>query len=93
MIAPVLFLPFIENAFKHTTSEGISRGLEVRFTLHEDSIDFYCSNYLTQSENKGIGGFGLENIVKRLEIQYPGHYKLQTGSSEDKYITRLTLLI
>jgi two-component system LytT family sensor kinase len=93
IIAPVLFLPFIENAFKHTTSEGIARGLEVRFNLHEDSIDFYCSNYLTQSENKGIGGFGLENIMKRLEIQYPGHYTLQTGSSEDKYITRLTLLI
>jgi two-component system, LytTR family, sensor kinase len=93
IIAPVLFLPFIENAFKHTTSDGIARGLEVRFSLHEDSVDFYCSNYLTRSENKGAGGFGLENIRKRLEMQYPGRYTLQTGSSEDKYITRLTLLV
>jgi sensor histidine kinase YesM len=93
MIAPVLFMPFIENAFKHTTSEGIARGLVVGFILHENSIDFYCSNYLTQPENKSIGGFGLENAIKRLEIQYPGHYKLQTGISEEKYITRLTLSI
>jgi two-component system LytT family sensor kinase len=92
-IAPVLFLPFIENAFKHTTSEGIARGLEVRFDLHPDSIDFYCSNFLTQTENKVKGGFGLENIMKRLEIQYPGHYTLEKGRSEDKYITRLTLHI
>jgi two-component system LytT family sensor kinase len=91
MIAPVLFMPFIENAFKHTTSEGIARGLDVRFNIHEDSIDFYCSNYLTLSENKGIGGFGLENAMKRLEIQYPGRYALQTGSSDEKYITTLTL--
>jgi len=91
MIAPVLFMPFIENAFKHTTSEGIARGLVISFNIHEDSIDFYCSNYLTLSENKGIGGFGLENVMKRLEIQYPGRYTLQTGSSEEKYITTLTL--
>jgi two-component system, LytTR family, sensor kinase len=93
MIAPVIFMPFIENAFKHTTSEGIARGLEVRFNIHEDSIDFYCSNYLTLSENPEIGGFGLENVTKRLEIQYQGRYKLQTGSSHEKYITMLTLSI
>jgi two-component system LytT family sensor kinase len=91
IIAPVLFMPFIENAFKHTTSEGIARGLVIRFNIYEDSIDFYCSNYLTLSENKGIGGFGLQNAMKRLEMQYPGRYKLQTGSSEEKYITTLTL--
>jgi LytS/YehU family sensor histidine kinase len=91
MIAPALFMPFIENAFKHTTSEGIARGLVVSFTIHEDSIDFYCSNHLNHSEKKGIGGFGLENVMKRLEIQYPKRYNLQTGSSEEKYITSLTL--
>jgi two-component system LytT family sensor kinase len=91
MIAPVLFMPFIENAFKHTTSEGIARGLAVRFNIHADSIDFFCSNYLTVSEKKHIGGFGLENAMKRLEIQYPQRYKLQTGISDEKYITTLTL--
>lgn len=91
MIAPALFMPFIENAFKHTTSEGIASGLVVRFNIHDDSIDFYCSNYLTLSENTGKGGFGLENVMKRLEIQYPGRYTLQTGSSDEKYITTLTL--
>ena len=93
MIAPVLFMPFIENAFKHTTSEGIARGLVVTFDIHENSIDFYCSNYLAQFSNTGTGGFGLENARKRLEIQYPGRYNLQTGSSEEKYITTLTLSI
>lgn len=91
MIAPVLFLPFIENAFKHTTSEGIAKGMNVSFSIRENSIDFYCSNFLTPIEKTGIGGFGLENIVKRLEMQYPGHYKLQSGRSAEKYITRLTI--
>jgi sensor histidine kinase YesM len=91
-IAPVLFMPFIENAFKHTSAEGIASGLEIRFNIHENSIDFYCSNYLTLSENAGTGGFGLENVLKRLEIQYPGRYTLQTGSSDEKYITTLTIL-
>ncbi len=93
MIAPVLFMPFIENAFKHTTSAGIERGLDIRFDIHENSVGFYCSNYLTPAGNKATGGFGLENIMKRLEIQYQGCYKLQTGSSDEKYITMLTLSI
>jgi two-component system, LytTR family, sensor kinase len=91
-VAPVLFMPFIENAFKHTTSEGIARGLMISFNIHEDSIDFYCSNYLTLPVNTGKGGFGLENARKRLEIQYPDRYKLQTGISEGKYITTLTII-
>jgi two-component system, LytTR family, sensor kinase len=93
MIAPVLFMPFIENVFKHTTSVGIARGLDVHFNIHEDSVDFYCSNYLTPPENTGTGGFGLENVMKRLEIQYPGRYKLQTGNSGEKYVTTLTISI
>lgn len=93
MIAPVIFMPFIENAFKHTTSEGIARGLEVSFAIHENSVDFFCSNYLTSPENTGIGGFGLGNVKKRLEIQYPGRYTLETGISDERYITTLKLQI
>jgi LytS/YehU family sensor histidine kinase len=89
-IAPVLFMPFIENAFKHTTSEGISKGLVIRFNIH-DSVDFYCSNFLTMTEKSRNGGFGLENARKRLEIQYPGRYALQSGISGEKYITTLTI--
>jgi two-component system, LytTR family, sensor kinase len=91
MVAPVLFMPFIENAFKHTGAEGIAKGLDVRFLITPDSIDFYCSNYATPADPSVAGGFGLDNVKKRLDIQYPGRYILQTGYSGEKYITNLTI--
>jgi two-component system, LytTR family, sensor kinase len=91
MVAPVLFLPFIENAFKHTDAEGIAKGLTVHFQINEDSVDFSCTNVVSARKKNTSGGFGLDNVKKRLDMQYAGHYVLQSFPLDDKYTIRLKL--
>jgi len=91
MIAPMLFMPFIENAFKHTDEAGIKKGLDIRFLIHENSLEFTCRNYISAKENKLKGGFGLVNIKKRLEMQYPDNHKLAINKDEQIFIVELTI--
>jgi len=82
MIVPMLFIPFVENAFKHTDEAGIQKGLTISFCIKENTVEFACRNYISQKENNPNGGFGLGNVKKRLEMQYPDRYTLsieQTG--------------
>ncbi|HVV53966.1 MAG TPA: histidine kinase [Mucilaginibacter sp.] len=94
MIAPMLFQPFIENAFKHGSSEQlgqvwISIGLSVKKDqLYFKIINSYDNNFITVSEKHGVG---IENVKKRLELLYPGRFHLQNGKEEDIYVVSLSL--
>ncbi len=95
-IAPLLFMTFMENAFKH----GLSNQLEghyVKINLHikEDNIVFEIinsnapkSNSYQKNKNKGIG---LQNIKRRLTLLYPKKHKLRIDNTQDKYAVKLEL--
>ncbi|MDD4604308.1 MAG: histidine kinase [Bacteroidales bacterium] len=91
MIAPMLFMPFIENAFKHTDEAGMKKGLTILFHIDKNHLEFICRNYISAKENIHNGGFGLENIKKRLEMQYPDNYKLTINKTDQVYTVTLTL--
>jgi LytS/YehU family sensor histidine kinase len=90
-IAPMLFIPFLENAFKHTDAEGIAKGMEICIQIDSGAIAFSCTNRISKRSPETSGGFGLDNVRKRLEIQYPGRHTLETGPEGELYITRLKL--
>ena len=89
-IAPMLLIPFVENAFKH--GDIINGSLKVNITvkIKEDGLFFKVENSSIK-ENKTSKGIGLENITKRLEMLYPDTHKLENLQIEDRFIVKLTI--
>lgn len=91
MIAPMLFMPFIENAFKHTDTAGIEIGLDIRFSIDENSLEFVCKNHISFTERPLTGGFGLDNVKKRLELQYANRYELHIEQNDPFFSVALKI--
>jgi two-component system, LytTR family, sensor kinase len=93
-IAPMLFLTFLENSFKHGISNSTSDGyVKIVMEIKSNSLAFSISNSKPskQSEKTFKGGIGLENTKKRLNILYPDKFKLETQDSENNYRVNLNL--
>jgi LytS/YehU family sensor histidine kinase len=93
-IAPMIFFPFIENAFKHTENNKSSNTIKIKVTVEKNKIVFECENTRQKSlENKSdYGGLGNELIQKRLMLIYSGKHSLEIADNESVYRVKLTLL-
>lgn len=93
MIAPMLFIPFIENAFKHGNKSKPGVTITIRLVIEEKKIFFSTENFKTaRNVNKPEkSGIGLSNIRKRLELQYPGRHLLEIDDQKDFYSVHLTI--
>lgn len=91
-IAPMLFIPFIENAFKHVGDKKKKHAIEIELTITENKVKFECSNInkvgKSMDENNGLGN---ELIKKRLNLLYPNKHQLNIDNKSDYY--RLTLSV
>lgn len=92
-IPPLLFLPFVENAFKHGISYKEPSFIEVSMRLQLRSLEFTCRNSIGQQTGSVLteSGIGLENIRKRLNLLFPGAHKLSFSASDKIFSARLTL--
>jgi sensor histidine kinase YesM len=93
LIEPMLFIPFIENAFKHTENKSLENAISVKISIHKEMIIFECENKFTvnsqnNSENNGLGN-GL--IEKRLQLLYPNNHTLEITTENNIYKVKLTL--
>jgi two-component system, LytTR family, sensor kinase len=86
-IAPMLFITFIENAFKHSSLKKTESRIAIKFDVLENQINFSCVNSLSSSptEKDESGGIGLELIKKRLELIYPKAYELKIDKTEQSF--------
>ncbi len=94
MIAPMLFQPFIENAFKHGTAEQIGKvWMSIDLSVKKNQLYFKVINSCNNNpaETPERHGVGIENVKKRLELLYPGRFELQNGIEDDVYIVSLSL--
>ncbi len=94
-IAPLILPVFVENAFKHCTSSQ-SNNVSIHIELQvspEGLLTFKCRNsFSEQSNTENLSkGIGLENVKRRLEILYPGAYKLGIKISGGTYKVKLEL--
>tara|TARA_R100001369_G_scaffold35710_1_gene61036 strand:- start:8430 stop:9137 length:708 start_codon:yes stop_codon:yes gene_type:complete len=89
-IAPMLFIPFIENSFKHgIIIDGILK-INIAIKTQTNHTEFVIKN--SSSKDSGLNeGLGLENIKKRLELLYPNQYSLDILKTDDDF--SVTLLI
>jgi len=93
MIPPMIFLPFVENAFKHGTNT-IVNGITIQLIINTDILEFVCNNRikeLSDTEKDGPGGVGIKNIERRLELLYPEKHKLTLSKDKNEYIVNLII--
>ena len=91
---PLLFVPFIENAFKHGVNSRERSFINLQLKIGEDKIRFSAENSVGKGrvfENNQHTGIGLENVQKRLGLLFPGRYDLKID--QDETIFRVELAI
>lgn len=89
--APLLFLAFVENAFKFSgRDDGRESFVTVSLTQEAGTITFSCSNSFEEPVPES-GGIGLSNVRRRLELLYPGRHELQITRENGVYSVRLIL--
>lgn len=92
-IAPLLFLTFVENAFKYSSRDD-NRDNRIGIILQQipGRILFSCSNTFDEQSQRE-GGIGLNNVKRRLELLYKDRYELTIRTAPPEYIVQLTLTI
>lgn len=84
-IAPLLFIPFVENCFKFGTSANHNTKIYIKLEATCTKISLYTKNQITSKKEKSTST-GLENVKKRLDLLYPNKHKLQI-KNEERYFT------
>lgn len=94
MITPMLFIPFIENAFKHSENRKKDNAINIRFDVGDDTITFECENgYSSNNQlNKEYKGLGNDLIKKRLMLLYPGKHTLDINHTSEMYKVKLSII-
>lgn len=94
-IAPLILLPFVENAFKHGVSNfpGVAF-VKIKCTVAENNLIFQIENSknpLIVTDKKNSNGIGLINVKKRLNLIYPEKFILGINDQTDTFSVNLTL--
>jgi sensor histidine kinase YesM len=89
-IAPLLLLPFLENAFKHGTSELVERPwLSVDIAVNGNILKCKMINSKNMNGSGKNGGIGIQNAMKRLEIIYPHRHELKINDEGNVFVVSL----
>jgi len=92
-IAPMIFIPFIENAFKHSTNKKVDHAIEITIVIQNDEIDFSCVNVFddVNALPQPNSGLGLELINSRLNLLYQGNHQLKVDKTDNRFAVHLTI--
>lgn len=93
-VAPMLFIPFVENAFKHGVAIGQTAAIQIALVVSGQKLNFSCVNEDHSSIRKmemEISGIGLENVKRRLELVYPGKHQLTIRNEDGKFMVKLEI--
>ena len=87
-IAPLIFIPFIENAFKHGISYREKSFIDISMTIEKDLLKFRCANSLVktrEANGSDHSGIGLDNVTKRLNLLFPGKHDIKINKSDTEF--------
>jgi hypothetical protein len=91
-IAPMLFIPLIENAFKYSRIEESKEAYIAIEMKHVDShLHFSINNSVPKNKPSPGSGMGIKNVKHRLDIIYPGKYELGIDEQKESYSVNLKL--
>lgn len=93
-IAPLIFIPFIENSFKHSKIEDHESGwIRLKLETNNKVLRFEVINSIpsTPHSKDAHGGIGLENVKKRLNLLYPGRHDLHIHEDGERFTVQLQI--
>ena len=99
-VAPLLLLPFIENSFKHGTSDGDEMKITIALDIDSNNVMFTVKNKKYEDlqapapnpyHHIGHNGVGIENIKRRLKLIYGPNYQLDIMDKSDEYTVMLKI--
>lgn len=93
LIAPMVFIPFIENAFKHTNNKKLENAITINISIEEETIQLVCENRFDGKlkVKQFDSGLGNELIQKRLNLLYPEKHTLEVHKTNQLYSVNLTI--
>jgi hypothetical protein len=93
LVAPLILIPFVENAFKYGISTKLSSSIEIKLEALDNRILFDISNFIVPSENNMMEntGIGINNVKRRLELMYPGKHILTHSIQDNHYYVHLEI--
>lgn len=94
-IAPMILIPFVENAFKHGISLKEKSWIHIKLDCTDTIVNFEVRNSMhirTESDTeKDKSGIGLKNVAERLNLLYPDKHELNVSEDKDEFIVKLTI--
>ncbi|VTQ05934.1 MULTISPECIES: sensor histidine kinase [Sphingobacterium] len=94
-IAPMLLIPFVENAFKHGISMVKPSWIKVNADVVDGQLKFSVYNSIHNIEGTDLertkSGIGLDNVKSRLDLTYPDKYMLVMEQNQEEYFVFLTI--
>ena len=92
-LPPLLFIPFVENIFKHGVSYREPSIIEVSIVAEDGKVTFRSvnSNHAKKVRDDRSHGIGLENLRRRLDLLYGDDYTLEIKDNGSTFVTRLTI--
>jgi two-component system, LytTR family, sensor kinase len=92
-IAPMIFIHFIENAFKFASNKKIENAISIKLAVSENQLSFFCKNHINSNDTPQIykNGLGMNLIRKRLDILYQKNYSLSINEKDNWYIVNLDI--
>ncbi|WP_378174162.1 sensor histidine kinase [Aquimarina sp. SS2-1] len=87
LIAPLLLIPFIENAFKHVSNDDDPSKNQINIKLFETNNKLQCTIENTfdsfNNSNTNLSGIGLQNVKRRLALLYESQYDLRISTQDN----------
>jgi two-component system, LytTR family, sensor kinase len=90
-IAPLLLFPLIENSFKHGILTNVQKPVQIELKITDQYLAFSIRNYKNNYMKDKVGGIGLLNVRKRLDLLYGDRYTLDLKETEDQFFVNLQL--
>ncbi|GGX18193.1 hypothetical protein GCM10007384_19600 [Aquimarina muelleri] len=91
-VVPMLFLPFIENAFKHGLKNADQMELSISFEKKQNELIFISkNNYEEEYQSIKTHGIGIKNVKRRLQILYPKNFTLNITQKNNEYSVLLKI--
>jgi LytS/YehU family sensor histidine kinase len=93
LVAPAIFIPFIENSFKHSTNKKIEDAINISIEIADNDISFTCSNYFDSARSfiQDKSGLGIDLIKQRLQLLYGDRQKLEIIKHDNLFEVRLKI--
>jgi two-component system LytT family sensor kinase len=92
-LSPFLLMPFVENAFKHVSTGEKENVISIILERENNTLTARIENTTEKKVAQVVGGIGLQNVRRRLELLYPGSHKLDIDENDSEYAVHLSLTI